>query len=187
MYDLLFHKYWHMPVVLKQILPSWALSCVTIFQQHLGFLLPLQSVLTPFPWPNLKVFTPSTPSQFSSLYQILHSTLFLKSIPSVLTLCMCLLTSLFAFSVAPLTYIPILYSPASSSSAENVEISELFRHGKIAWLAPEGSLGCCRDTICWLFFGALASCPYLPEENIKELMIQKGCPVAQETSWEGKS
>lgn len=36
-----------------------------------------------------------------------------------------------ACSVGSLTYIPILYSPAPPS-AGNVEISELFHHGKIA-------------------------------------------------------
>lgn len=116
-YDLLFQKHRHLPVVPKQILlssflqtPSQTLSCVPIFQQHLGFMLPLRRVLTPFPWPNLKAFTPSPFSKISPLHPVLHYSLFLQPVfpqplPCACVFCLlCFLNS--SFSIYSYTLCP---------------------------------------------------------------------------------
>lgn len=118
-YDPLFQKHRHLPVVLKQILPSSFLQapsqapfCVLIFQQHLSFILPPRRVLIPLARPNLKAFTPSPTSQLSPLYPILCYTLFLQTVFPQPLPCACLLPSLPASSAAPLTYIPRPYPPS---------------------------------------------------------------------------
>lgn len=72
----------------------------------------------------MKAFTPSLSSWFPLLPPIPS----FSSVPSVFALFMCLLPSVLASSVASLTYIPMPFPPLPGpfSSAENMEIAELF-------------------------------------------------------------
>lgn len=136
-YDLLFKKHRHLPVVAEQMLHCLSPGSLTDpalclhSQRHLGSFLPLQKVLNPFPQPNLKAFTPSPSSQLSPLQPVLCYILFSRRYS--LRFCPVHVSPVFSvcFHKSSFNVYSHTLPPTSSAFVENVGVSVLI-HGSVS-------------------------------------------------------